>query len=76
MFVSDDPDHVAIAIFEMEDGRTQARPIVFGSREECERMAEAIPAVAYSGSGRVKRAFVTVRSSEDWSSIARGMETS
>lgn len=73
--MSEDPDCVVIAFFEMEDGRTWAQPISFGSREECDRIAADVPGVSYSGAGKVKRAWVAVRASEDWSSIARGMET-
>lgn len=57
---------VALTYIKFKDGSAEAMEIARGTKEECERVADLIPAVAYSGSKTVKEASVVFMGADDW----------
>lgn len=57
---------VLLSVLVFDDETYSAKPLQFGTREVCERVADHIPAVSYSGGGNVTQSFLRVIAVHDW----------
>lgn len=60
-------EFMCVSCIEFDDGGSvSAQPLHVGDRESCERVADLIPAVSYSGDRPVKRAWMSIIKTQDW----------
>ena len=64
--MTDPEPHVCFSCVEFEDGSAEAMLLQVGTLEECKRVQERIPAVAYGGDKTVKEAFLGISTHEKW----------
>lgn len=58
--------HVCFSCVRFPDGSAHIMPLCIGSLEECRKIQEIVPAVAYNGPEKPKDAFIGIASHEKW----------
>lgn len=58
--------HVCYSCIRFEDGSGDIKPLCIGTIEECKKVQEMIPAVAYDGDRKPRDAFVGITTHKKW----------
>lgn len=58
--------YVLVHVLEFADGHASAQKLGEGTRAECDRAAELLPAVAYSGGKKVSDHWLAVVTAAEW----------
>ena len=58
--------HVLVHVLEYDDGGADAQKLGEGTRAECRRIRELLPAAAYRGAKKVTASWTTIVTAEEW----------
>jgi hypothetical protein len=60
-------DFMCVSCIEFADtGSVSAQPLHVGDLQSCERVADMLPAISYSGDRPVKKAWMSIIRTQDW----------
>lgn len=65
-------DCVLASVLIFEDGGSSASKLHLGTKEECERIMDRIPAISYGGEGKVVDSFLVIIPESEWEKEAEG----
>ena len=66
---------VAAAVLEFENGDISASLLARGEGDKCARVADLVPAVAYSGDKKVTSSRIIIMPAEQWDVLSKDFET-
>ena len=64
--MTDGDDYIVASVVTFEDGTESVMPLHRGSRKECERVFDLVPAISYSGTKPARAARLAIMPAKEW----------